>query len=81
MSVHFLGRLGSPDEVARHPQLEPEVKRAILASWASDAFAVRSHPTLRQPPELSEPIALDDVLGALKRLDGDDALGTVQGSS
>src|SRR3546814_5705431 len=25
-----------PFDVARHPDLEPEVKRAILASWASE---------------------------------------------
>src|SRR3546814_11192123 len=30
-----------PFDVARHPDLEPEVKRAILASWASDRSAVR----------------------------------------
>ena len=31
-----------PFDIARHPTLEPEVKRAILASWASDAAAVDS---------------------------------------
>jgi hypothetical protein len=70
MSVHFLGALGDPHELVEHPQLEPEVKRAILASWASDAFAVRSQPTLRKPPELPRPVPVQDVLAALKRLDG-----------
>jgi len=44
MPVHFLGALNGPDELVTHPQLEPEVKRAILASWASDACTVRSNP-------------------------------------
>ena len=70
MSVHFFGPLGNPLELVEHPQLEPEVKRAILASWASDAFAVRSQPTLRKPPELPHPVPVQEVLAALKRLDG-----------
>lgn len=69
MSVHFLGQLGDPRELVEHPQLEPEVKRAILGSWASDAFAVRSQPDLRKPPELPHPVAVQDVLSALKALD------------
>lgn len=39
-----------PFEVAHNPSLEPEVKRSILASWASDRAAVRNHPGLRKPP-------------------------------
>jgi len=39
-----------PFIVARHPQLEPEVKPAILASWASDRSAVEGQPALRRPP-------------------------------
>lgn len=70
MSVHFLSAVASPQQVVEHPQLEPEVKRAILASWASDAFAVRSQPSLRKPPELPHPVAIDDVLSALRSLDG-----------
>lgn len=69
MSVHFLGALGSPRELVERPQMEPEVKRAILASWASDAFAVRSAPTLRRSPELPQPIPVSDILDALKSLD------------
>ena len=71
MSVHFLGALGSPRDLVERPQIEPEVKRAILASWASDAFAVRSIPTLRKPPELPQPVAVRDILDALKSLDSD----------
>lgn len=59
-----------PRLVADHPQLEPEVKRAILASWASDRVAVPDRPSLRKPPGFNEPIPLEKVLSALRRLDG-----------
>jgi hypothetical protein len=75
MSVHFCARVRSPDELVDHPQLEREVKRAILASWASDACAVRSAPSLRRPPELAGPVEVDEILGALRRLDGEDRAG------
>ena len=59
-----------PFDVTRHPTLEPEVKRAILASWASDAAAVDSRPGLRRPPGATSAVAVDDVLSALRALDG-----------
>lgn len=65
-----LSRFGNPFEIAEHPQLEPEVKRAILASWASDAHAVENHPALRQPPDVDRPLHFDDVMAALRQLDG-----------
>jgi hypothetical protein len=64
-----VSRFLHPFDVARHPQLEPEVKRAILASWASDRAAVADRPALRHPPELDRPVAVDDVLAALRSLD------------
>lgn len=64
-----LSRFRDPFEVVHHPQLEPEVKRAILASWASDAHAVENQPALRQPPELDRPLRFDDVMAALRDLD------------
>ncbi|WP_454884915.1 hypothetical protein [Sphingomonas oryzagri] len=39
-----------PFDVAGHPTLEPEVKRAIFASWGSDRSAVEGQPALRKPP-------------------------------
>jgi hypothetical protein len=59
-----------PFDVTRHPTLEPEVKRAILASWASDAAAVDSRPALRHPPGAARPFAVDEVFSALHALDG-----------
>lgn len=64
-----VSRFLHPFDVVEHPQLEPEVKRAILASWASDRAAVADHPALRQPPELDRPVPVDDVLAALRSLD------------
>lgn len=59
-----------PFDVVRHPQLEPEVKRAILASWASDAHAVENQPALRHPPDVAQPLQYDDVMAALRSLKG-----------
>lgn len=67
-----------PFDVARHPALEPEVKRAILASWASDRHAVENQPAMRQPPELEGPASVDDVFAALRSLDGPDSQPTLQ---
>lgn len=57
-------------DVVTDPDMTVQEKRAILASWASDACAVEAAPDLRRPP--SAPIVrFDDVMDALKRLDGD----------
>ena len=64
-----VSRFLHPFEVARHPSMEPEVKRAILASWASDRFAVKDRPALRKPPAARDPIPVDDVLAALRAVD------------
>ncbi|MBD3760537.1 hypothetical protein O4H52_09265 [Sphingomonadaceae bacterium G21617-S1] len=58
-----------PFDIARHPTLEPEVKRAILASWASDAAAVPGRPALRRPNRRARPVPFDEVMTALKSLD------------
>lgn len=66
-----VSRFTHPFDVARHPTLEPEVKRAILASWASDASAVPDHPALRRRADVDRPVPIDDVLSALRALDDD----------
>jgi hypothetical protein len=58
-----------PYGVVHHPQFEPEIKRAILASWASDTCAVEGEPTLRKPSELDQPVALNDIMSARRSLD------------
>src|SRR3546814_21061941 len=64
-----VSRFLHPFDIAKHPSLEPEVKRAILASWASDRVAVENQPSLRQPPGFDKPVRLDDVLAAMRTLD------------
>ncbi|KRB23178.1 MULTISPECIES: hypothetical protein [Mesorhizobium] len=58
-----------PDEVVGDRTLDTQEKRAILASWASDACAVDSVPALRKPPGASRPVTFDAVMDALRRLD------------
>jgi len=64
-----LSRFTHPFDVSHHPTLEPEVKRAILASWASDASAVPDHPGLRKRPGDKQAVPVDDVVAALRTLD------------
>jgi hypothetical protein len=68
MSQPF-SRFLHPFDVARHPSLEPEVKRAILASWASDRSAVRDQPGLRKPPGAKRAVSIDEILTAMHELD------------
>lgn len=58
-----------PYDVVFDPSLTIEQKRAILASWASDARAVRDRPALRQLED-GTVLHIDKILGALKELDG-----------
>jgi hypothetical protein len=50
--------------------LSTSEKRAILASWASDASAIASCPALRAPLSLKAPVTIDEILEALCELDG-----------
>jgi hypothetical protein len=59
---------GHPYDVVDNPSLSPDEKRALLASWASDANAVPHLPSLRQLPDGSI-VKVDDILGALKAMD------------
>jgi hypothetical protein len=59
-----------PHDVVTAPDLSREAKRAILASWASDAWAVESVPGLRHCPGLrGRTVPVDAVLDALRSLD------------
>jgi hypothetical protein len=61
----------TPAEVVASSDLTAEEKRAILASWASDAWVVESAPAFRECPFGGPPVLLDDVLAALCSLDAD----------
>ncbi|MGY2803999.1 hypothetical protein ACVIHF_000729 [Bradyrhizobium sp. USDA 4506] len=46
-----------PSDVVCHAGLTTAEKRAILASWASDASAIASCPSLRSPAGLKKPVS------------------------
>jgi len=64
-----LSHFRHPFDIAKHPTLEPEVKRAILASWASDANTVTGKPAMRRLSRRQRPAPVDEIMSALKLLD------------
>ncbi len=58
-----------PSHVVNDPDLTLNEKRAILASWASDACAPEAAPHLRCVPGGRQPVLFDDVMEALRTLD------------
>ena len=61
----------APQDVLADRALTDSDKRALLASWASDACAVENLPNWRKLPETGTLVPLDDILDALQALDGD----------
>ena len=70
--LHPAGAFRTPMEVVNDPDMTVQEKRAILASWASDACAVEASPELRAPAPTNV-VRFDDIMEALKRLDGEAA--------
>ncbi len=62
----------SPLEVVEDPDLTLNEKRAILASWASDACALDAAPWLREIGRGSV-VNFDDIMDALRTLDKEQA--------
>ena len=60
--------LQRPDEILNDPAMSRAEKRALLASWASDARAVRGRPSMRELEDGSR-IGVDEILQALKAQD------------
>jgi len=58
-----------PSHVVNDPDLTLNEKRAILASWASDACAPEAAPHLRCVPGGKQSVLFDDVMEALRTLD------------
>jgi hypothetical protein len=56
-----------PSDVLNNADLTLSEKRAILASWASDACAVEAAPALRRAPRSSQ-VKFDDIMDALREL-------------
>src|SRR5688572_16555566 len=67
--LHPAAVFSHPRDVLNDPDLTKQEKRAILSSWASDACAVESAPSLRQPPGGPAPVSFDDIVDALRSLD------------
>jgi hypothetical protein len=68
--LHPARAFAHPTDVVRDPDLTLNEKRAILASWASDACAVEAAPELRRPPD-GPLVRFDDIMDALRKLDGE----------
>jgi hypothetical protein len=58
-----------PRDVVADAAISIHEKRAILASWASDAAAVASNPALRELTGSHRLVTIDEVLEALSALD------------
>jgi hypothetical protein len=67
--LHPAQAFAHPSDVVHDPDLTLNEKRAILASWASDACAVEAAPALRCAPGSGSPVRFDDVMDALRELD------------
>lgn len=66
--LHPARAFAHPMDVVRDHDLTINEKRAILASWASDACAVEASPDLRTTP-LGATVRWDDIMDALRLLD------------
>jgi hypothetical protein len=66
--LHPAQAFGHPSEVVNDPDLTLNEKRAILASWASDACAIEAAPDLRSNAR-GAPVRFDDIMEALRTLD------------
>jgi hypothetical protein len=66
--LHPARAFARPSDVVDDPDLTLNEKRAILASWASDACAAESNRVLRETADCSA-AGWDDVIDALKELD------------
>ncbi len=67
--LHPARAFAHPDDVVGNPDLTLNEKRAILASWASDACALEAMPTWRLQPHGRKPVEFDDIMQALQELD------------
>ncbi len=78
--LHPTKHFDHPRDVLAAGDIGNDEKRAILASWASDMFAIESSPALRLCPGAEKAIPYDEIIEALKMLDRDDQQPGEQGS-
>ena len=67
--LHPARAYAHPKDVVQDPDLTLYEKRAVLASWASDACAVDAVPVLRQVSEGAPLVRFEEVMEALQQLD------------
>ncbi len=67
--LHPARAFAHPRAVISDGSLSLDEKRAILASWASDACATEAAPALRQAPGSANVVTVDEILEALRDLD------------
>jgi len=72
--LHPARAFACPMDVVRDADLTFNEKRAILASWASDACAVEAAPELRAVAS-GNFVRWDDIMDALRTLDCQDSHG------
>ena len=66
--LHPASAFTHPMDVVRDPDLTLNEKRAVLASWASDACALEAAPSLRVNAS-GTVVKWDDIIEALRTLD------------
>jgi hypothetical protein len=74
--LHPAHAFAHPKDVVNDADLTLNEKRAILASWASDACAVEAMPGLRRLPGAGRPVPFDEVMDALRALDKESRKGS-----
>ena len=67
--LHPARAFAHPRDVVADLDLTVNEKRAVLASWASDACAVEAAPALRHAPGATGAMSVDEILEALRSLD------------
>jgi len=72
--LHPASAFAHPMDVVHDPDLTLNEKRAILASWASDACAIAAAPDLRATTS-GNVVSWDEIMDALRTLDKDDTIG------
>ena len=70
--LHPARHFDHPRDVLAADDIGKDEKRAILASWASDIFAIESIPALRLYPGTDRAVSYDEIIEALKTLDKHD---------
>ena len=67
--LHPAQAFAHPRAMVADADLTVDEKRALLASWASDARAVEAAPALRRAPGAASAVSVDEILEALRSLD------------